>query len=113
MVLPGILSEQKPRENVLYLTEDGYDLPFSAARALHRNQLIHMLGVKTLAVQCTYGSGGTWKGCIENLKHGWSELYVFDDGSEGSHALIEQGANGLSELRSIRDLQPNIISLFE
>lgn len=112
-VLPGALSEQKPRENVLYLAENGYDLPFSAARALHRNHLIHMLGDKTLAAQCTYGKGGTWKGCTENLKHGWSDLYVFDDGSKGSGALIEQGANGLSKLRSIRDLQPKIISLFD
>ena len=112
VVLPGELSGQKPRKNVLYLTEDGYDLPFSPARALHRNHLIHMLGEKTLVAQCTFGKGGTWKGCEENLRHGWSELYVFNDGSEGSRALMEQGANGISDLCSIRDLRPKELSLF-
>lgn len=112
VVLPDCLAVRKPEKNVLYLSADGYDLPFSAPRALYRNTLIHMLGEKTLAAQCTYGSGGTWQGCMENLKHGWSDLYVFDDGSQGSCALIERGAAPVTHLRSIAGLQPAQTALF-
>jgi predicted Rossmann fold nucleotide-binding protein DprA/Smf involved in DNA uptake len=112
VVLPDRLADRRPEKNILYLSADGYDLPFSAPRALYRNTLIHMLGDKTLAAQCTYGSGGTWQGCTENLKHGWSELYVFDDGSQGSCALIERGATPVAHLRSIDDLQPTQTTLF-
>lgn len=112
IVLPDRLADRDPRRNVLYLAEDGYDLPFSAARALHRNELIHMLGEKTLAAQCTCGSGGTWQGCMENLRHGWSALYVFDDGSEGSRALMERGGVGVKALEQIAALTPKQTSLF-
>ena len=112
VVLPDRLADRKPERNVLYLSADGYELPFSAPRALYRNTLIHMLGEKTLAAQCTYGSGGTWQGCMENLKHGWSDLYIFDDGSQGSCAVIERGATSVAELHSIRALQPSQITLY-
>ena len=112
VVLPDRLADRKPERNVLYLSADGYDLSFSAQRALYRNTLIHMLGGKTLAVQCTYGSGGTWQGCTENLKHHWSDLYIFDDGSQGSRAIMERGATPVAELHSIRALQPSQTALF-
>lgn len=97
VVLPDVLLGRECPKGVLYVTEDGFDLPFTSYRALRRNEMIHILGQKTFAAQCTYGSGGTWQGCIENLKHGWSHLYVYDDGSEGSRALIERGATGVTD----------------
>lgn len=106
------LDTYTPRENVLYVSEDGYDLSFSAARALHRNGLIHMMGEKTLAAQCTYGKGGTWQGCTENLKHGWSDLFVYEDGSEAMAALIDLGATGIDPLTSLHTLQNMQTSLF-
>jgi len=109
---PDRLERLSPRENVLYLSEDGYDIPFSSARALHRNCAIHMQGDKTVAVQCTYGRGGTWQGCTENLKHQWSELFVYQDGSEAMQALIAQGATGISALSSIHALCCDQTSLF-
>lgn len=112
VVLPDRLADRKPERNVLYLSADGYDLSFSAQRALYRNTLIHILGEKTLAAQCTYGSGGTWQGCTENLKHSWSELYMFDDGSQGSQAIIERGATPVAELHSIVNLNPAQTAFF-
>ena len=106
------LDEQTPHDRLLYVSAEGYDIPFSAIRALQRNDLIHMLGEKTIAVQCTLGKGGTWRGCIDNLKHRWSELYVFDDGSEAMSALMAQGATGFRNLSSIEDLQNTQTSLF-
>lgn len=111
--LPDRLSARKPVDRVLYCVEDGYDLPFSSQRALRRNALIHMQGDLVLAAQCTYGSGGTWHGCLENLRQGWTPVFVFDDGSDGARALIERGATGVRELVRIRDLQPSQLSIFD
>lgn len=99
-------------ERVLYISELGYDLPFTAHRALHRNLLIHMLGEKTLAAQCTYGKGGTWQGCTQNLQHRWSDLFVYDDGSRGMQALIDLGAVPVTNLTGIRSLSPTQQTLF-
>lgn len=99
-------------ERVLYISELGYDLPFSAHRALHRNLLIHMLGEKTLAAQCAYGKGGTWQGCTQNLQHRWSDLFVYDDGSRGMQALIDLGAVPVENLTGIRSLSPIQQTLF-
>lgn len=111
--LPDRLLERKPENRVLYCVEDGYDLPFLPQRALRRNALIHMQGQRTLAAQCTYGSGGTWQGCLDNLKHGWSPLFVFDDGSDGAKALMERGATGVHTLESIHNLAGDQTSLFD
>lgn len=97
---------------ILYISEDGFDLPFSPARALHRNALIHMQPDKTIAIQCTYGKGGTWEGCLDNLRHNWSSLFVFEDGSQGCQALMERGAVGIRRLTSIQGLAPLQTSLF-
>ena len=106
------LEDRPAHPRILYISEDGYDLPFFPARALHRNSLIHIQGDKTIAAQCTYGKGGTWEGCLDNLKHGWSPLFVFDDGSKGSQSLIEQGATAVKELLSIQTLQTPQLSIF-
>lgn len=106
------LMDHRPQEHMLYLSEDGYDLSFSAYRALHRNSLIHIQGDKTIAAQCTYGKGGTWEGSLDNLKHSWSPLFVFDDSSSGAQALIERGATGVKTLSSVLELTPSQISFF-
>jgi len=85
--------ESKPlTANVLYLSEDGFDLPFSAARALSRNRIIHCLGKGTLVAQCTLEKGGTWQGTYQNLRKGWNPVFCFDDGSAAADALAGIGA---------------------
>lgn len=86
------LDEKKQRPNVLYLSEGGFDLPFSAQRALSRNRCIHALGEKTFIAQCGLEMGGTWDGTVKNLRCGWSPVYVFADGSDASAALEAMGA---------------------
>ena len=85
---------------------EGYDLPFSAQRALSRNHFIHAMGEKTLVAQCRAGAGGTWDGTTENLRRGWSPVFVSDDGSEGAQALIARGAVPVRTLSGLDDLQP-------
>lgn len=88
----------------LLLSEGGYDLPFSTQRAMMRNGYIHMMGEKTLIPQTGYRKGGTWNGALENLRRGWSRVYVFDDGSAGAAALVQQGAEPVTELVSLATL---------
>ena len=97
-------------ENVLYLSEDGFDLPFSSARALSRNRVIHSLGYITLIAQSDFGTGGTWDGTVKNLQNNWSPVYCFDDRSPAAMELGQKGAKliDISSLSSIADLQPNI-----
>lgn len=111
--VPDRLTDHPADSRVLWCSEDGWDLPFTPIRALRRNALIHMQGDRALAAQCTYGSGGTWHGCLENLKHGWSPLYVFADGSQGANALIERGATAVERLETIQALRPDQKSLFD
>ena len=88
----------------LLLSEGGYDLPFSTQRAMMRNGYIHMMGEITLIAQTGYRKGGTWNGALENLRRGWSRVYIFDDGSAGAAALIQQGAEPLTALDTLSGL---------
>jgi len=99
--------------NMLYLSEDSFDLPFSAIRALDRNRVIHSLGFLTVVAQCNGRRGGTWDGTTKNLQHNWSPVFCFDDGSSIALELEQLGATLLdrSELADISALQPNISSL--
>ena len=89
----------------LLLSEGGYDLPFSTQRAMMRNGYIHMMGEKTLIAQTGFRRGGTWNGALENLRRGWSRVYVLDDGSAGATALIRQGAEPVTVLQTLADLE--------
>ena len=102
------------KENVLYLSEDSFDLPFSAARALSRNRVIHALGYITLVVQCDLGKGGTWDGTLKNLQKGWSPVFCFDDGSPAATELTQYGANriGFDKLSQLAELHADTQSLF-
>ncbi len=108
---PEKLSDLRERENVLYLSEEGYHLPFSAQRALMRNRLIHAAGEMTFVAQCTENHGGSWRGSVENLHHHWSPVYVYDDGSAHARALMNHGAEPIDLPQSICLLQDEV-SLF-
>lgn len=98
------------RENVLYAAEGGFELGFSAQRALGRNRFIHAMGEKTLVAQTGFGKGGTWSGSLDNLQHEYSPLFVFDDGSEGARTLCARGATPVQALTSLQALTPAQLS---
>ena len=102
------LMDHPLREGVLYLSEDGYDLGFSAQRALSRNRVIHAMSQAVLVAQCTLAKGGTWSGTVKNLKENWSPVFCFRDGSEAVTQLTQMGANSImvDQLKSLDTLQP-------
>lgn len=113
-VVADELAKQEPGENVLYLSEDGFDLEFSALRALSRNRVIHALGEKTFVAQCGLETGGTWSGTVRNLKEGFSPVFCFRDGSEAMSRLTEMGAEPVEpdSLTNFQELEPTYFRLF-
>lgn len=101
------------QENLLYLSEDGYGDEFSSQRALSRNRCIHALGSITFVAQSSLGKGGTWQGTTANLRHGWSDVFCFRDGSAASTELERMGATliTLEELKTFTS-EPNQQSFF-
>ena len=106
------LLRHEASEQVLHLSADGFDLPFSNYRALYRNHFIHIQGDRVLVAQCTAGKGGTWQGCMENFKRGWTEIFVFDDESDGAAALFDRGAVGISRPQDLAQTTLSQQSLF-
>lgn len=94
-VVADELTKRHPNENVLCISEDCFDSPFSALRALSRNRLIHCLPDRVFVAQCRNGRGGTWDGTTRNLKAGWSRVFCFQDGSESCVELAQMGAEPL------------------
>ncbi len=103
------------RENVLYLSEENFDAPFSSQRALSRNRVIHALGAKTLVAQCSLGMGGSWDGSVKNLRFGWSKVFCFDDGSRAMAQLAQMGATLVTcqVLSDLNALQSPFDNLFD
>ena len=91
-IVADALWRQPLRRNVLYLSEGGFDEPFSSQRALSRNRCIHGLGRMVFVAQAELGKGGSWGGTVQNLRSGWSNVVCFRDGSPASLELERRGA---------------------
>ncbi len=112
--VPDALCRHAQAERRLFVSEHGADVPFSAARALSRNRLIHALGAAAVVAACTPERGGSWSGARENLRRGLSRLCVPDDDSPGSLALLALGATPIPEnVRSIGKYAVTELSIFD
>ena len=111
-IIADSLSDYTADDRILYISEDGFDLPFSGLRALSRNRLIHAMGQITLVAQCNFEKGGTWDGTKNNLKKGYSPVFCFRDGSRGMEVLIDRGATPVTveQLANFAVLQPRQVS---
>ena len=91
-VVADSLEAYNLQEDMLLISEDAFDEPFSPQRALSRNRVIHSLGRITLVAQCNLNKGGTWDGTVKNLQKNWSPVFCFDDGSLAAIELAQRGA---------------------
>ena len=107
-VVADDLRDHKEQENVLCLSEDSFDMPFSSQRALSRNRVIHGLGIVTLVAQSGL-NGGTWDGTVKNLKQNISPVFCFADGSQAMQELCNLGATAVTacDLADLSALKPN------
>lgn len=76
---------------------------FDVGNAMGRNKLVYCLSVAAFVASATEGSGGTWEGALENLKHDWAPIYVRDSGEAAMQQLIARGAGHvrIDELRGL------------
>ena len=110
------LHAQLKTGRLLLVSEFGYDQSFSVQRAYSRNRLIHAMGQKVFVAQTDYAAGGTWNGVVENLKAGWSPVYMCatELSDMGTRGLLERGCYPVmpGELQNLRHLEPDQMSLF-
>ena len=113
-IVADSLLEHSTQERILYVSEEGFNEPFSTFRALHRNHIIHALGAITFVAQCTLGKGGTWDGTAQNLRKRWSPVFCLEDGSDGALALQKMGATliGCQDLKDFSGFSDSQLSLF-
>lgn len=102
-VVSDPLQNHPVQENVLFLAEDGFDIPFAPYRALSRNRIIHAMSDKTFVAQCSGEKGGTWDGTVKNLRFGWSAVFCYADNSPISRELESRGAVLIAE-KDLQDL---------
>lgn len=101
----GRLLDCTPHPHILYVSENGCEHPFSVQRALSRNHLIHAIGEKVFVAQTDFLKGGTWHGSMDNLRRGWTPIFVCDDASDGARGLCERGATAVKDFDSTRELK--------
>lgn len=110
-VVADELERHREKAGILYLSEEDFDKPFSAQRALSRNRIIHCMGLRTFVAQCADRQGGTWDGACRNLRFGWSPVYCFADGSNGAELLFQMGAE-LIKLEKLHDFSALPVRFF-
>lgn len=109
------LSSHPKRESILYLSESGFEEPFTSQRALSRNRCIHALGQMVFVAQAELERGGTWDGTVKNLRFGWSPVLCFRDGSLASRELEQMGAYliGRKDLEDFSGVTDSQLTFFE
>ena len=80
--------------------------PFSAGNAMGRNKLIYAQAALTVVVASDDGSGGTWSGATEALKHRYGSVAVWrgDGEGPGNGPLQQRGAVPVASLEDIESL---------
>lgn len=112
VVADELFAHVRDDRQILWLCETGWQLSFSAARAGSRNRLIHALGEKTF-VACSGLHGGTFSGTSENLRHGWSPVFIPPEAGPGARRLVDLGANPCPySPESLEELTEAAISFF-
>ena len=114
-VVADALQSHAQKENVLYLAEESFDAAFSPRRALSRNRMIHSMGLCVFVAQSDVGKSGTWNGTVNNLRHGWSPVYCYDDESAAATELEQLGAQLIApeELTAMEQLAYGHRTLFD
>ena len=70
---------------------------FEVGNAMARNKYIYCLADAAIVIAADREQGGTWHGTVENLKHGWTPLWVkpHPDPASGNAELIRRGGREL------------------
>lgn len=100
--------------NTCLITQQHPNAGFSPGAAMGRNKLIYALADLTIVISSGLGTGGTWEGAKEALRHEYGRVAVWRGQGEGpgNHAIEELGAetitspNQLVGMLSIESKEP-------
>lgn len=72
---------------------------FDVGNAMARNKYIYCLADAAVVIAADKEQGGTWNGAVENLKHGWTPLWIksHPDAHSGNAELVRRGARWLPD----------------
>ena len=70
---------------------------FDVGNAMGRNKYIYCLADKAVVIAADKEQGGTWSGAVENLRHGWTPLWIkpHSDPASGNAELVRRGGRWL------------------
>lgn len=92
--------------NLLLLTADNPYSRFTVPAAMNRNKYIYSMADFAVVVSSGLNEGGTWAGAVENLKAGWTPVFVCNDLPKVAHrALMEKGAYPIVSADLEKDLR--------
>jgi predicted Rossmann fold nucleotide-binding protein DprA/Smf involved in DNA uptake len=77
---------------------------FTPASAMGRNKVIYGLSRSVLVVASDDGSGGTWAGAKEALRHSYAAVYSWTGpgAGPGNPSLVSLGASPVADMRVLR-----------
>lgn len=77
--------------------------PFHVGNAMARNKLVYGHAIATVVVSSSDGSGGTWAGATEAIKHGYGRVLVRDGSNvpDGNKRLIERGGIAVTDVEMV------------
>ncbi len=72
---------------------------FDVGNAMGRNKYIYCLADAAVVIAADKEQGGTWSGAVENLRHGWTPLWIkpHSDPTSGNAELVQRGGRWLPE----------------
>ena len=89
--------------NLALVSPSDPEARFTVASAMERNKYIYCLAHDAIVVASTPERGGTWRGAVENLKHGWVPLRVkkTEAPDSGNRRLVDLGGHWLDDLEDV------------
>ncbi len=77
--------------------------PFNVGNAMARNKLVYGHAIATVVASSSDGSGGTWAGATEAIKHGYGIVLVRDGDNvpDGNKRLIELGGVAVADVEMV------------
>lgn len=84
-------------DNLALISPFNPEAGFEVGNAMARNKYIYCLADAAIVIAADREQGGTWHGAVENLKHGWTPLWVkpHPDPASGNAELSRRGGREL------------------
>ncbi|QQS55475.1 MAG: DNA-protecting protein DprA [Candidatus Competibacteraceae bacterium] len=86
--------------NLVLISPFNPETGFDVGNAMGRNKYIYCLADAAVVIAADKEHGGTWSGAVENLRHGWTPLWIkpHPDPASGNAELVRRRGRWLPEV---------------